>query len=390
MNLPLPEPLAREQSDLLTAALRNRIANAGGWISFADYMDAVLYTPGTGYYSGSAIKFGAPGDFVTAPEISTLFGQTLAQQVAQILEFLPNSSILEFGAGSGKLAADILRELDNLKCLPVSYEILDISPDLQQRQQATLNQIPRLASRIRWLISLPEQFSGVIIVNEVLDAMPTHLVVWREEGIFEQGVIWSNNTFAWQEQPLEAGELLEIARQLPPAANLSLYPNYHYVSEISLANQRFIRTLADLTQQGVILLVDYGFGQKEYYHPQRHQGTMMCHYRHHVHGDPFFLPGLQDITSHVDFSAIATSALASGLQLLGYTTQAHFLVNCGITRLLARTPADDLGKFLPLTNQVQRLVSPAEMGELFKVMALGKSIDLPLDGFAGGDLRRLL
>lgn len=391
MNLPLPESLARDHSDALKAVLRERIAHAGGWISFADYMNAILYTPGMGYYSEGAAKFGAQGDFVTAPEISPLFGQTLAQQAAQVLGRMPHGSILEFGAGSGKLAVNILRELERMNCLPAYYEIIDISPDLQQRQRVTIEQqIPHLVSRVRWLTTLPDRFDGVILANEVLDAMPVHLVVWRNKGIFERGVTWHNDVCAWQEQPLTTGELFDVAQQLPPAAGLSRNEDYLYVSEISLANRYFTQSLAELLQQGIILLVDYGFGQGEYYHPQRYQGTLMCHYRHHTHDDPFFLPGLQDITSHVDFSAVAEFALDSGLQLLGYTTQAHFLINCGITDLLARTPADDPGSFLPLANQVQRLVSPAEMGELFKVMVLGKSINIPLNGFASGDLRRLL
>jgi SAM-dependent MidA family methyltransferase len=228
------------------------------------------------------------------------------------------------------------------------------------------------------------------LANEVLDAMPVHLVVWRNKGIFERGVTCHNDIFTWQEQPLTTGELFEVAQQLPPAADLSRNEDYLYVSEISLANRYFTQSLAYLLQQGIILLVDYGFGQGEYYHPQRYQGTLMCHYRHHAHDDPFFLPGLQDLTSHVDFSAVAEFAVDSRLQLLGYTTQAHFLINCGITDLLTRTPADDPGSFLPLANQVQRLVSSAEMGELFKVMVLGKSIDIPLNGFTSGDLRRLL
>ncbi len=391
MKLPLPDPSARNHSNLLKTTVHERIINAGGWISFADYMETVLYTPGMGYYSGQAAKFGAQGDFVTAPEISSLFGQTLAQQAVQVLTQVPGGSILEFGAGSGRLAVDILHTLEELDCLPVHYDILDVSADLQQRQRTTIERhIPHLASRVRWLTSLPDRFDGLILANEVLDAMPVHLITWQRGNIFERGVAWGNHDFTWQERPLTAGELFEIARQLPPANDSYGNGDDCYISEINLSNRHFIRSLTDLLQKGVILLIDYGFGQGEYYHPQRHRGTLMCHYRHHAHDDPFFLPGLQDLTSHIDFSAIAESALESGLQLMGYTTQAHFLINCGITDLLARTPADHTGSYLPLANQVQRLVSPAEMGELFKVMALGKSIDYPLRGFISGDLSRLL
>ncbi|MCC6915732.1 SAM-dependent methyltransferase [Nitrosomonas sp.] len=390
--MPLPLPASSEQtfSDALKSALHNRIMQSGGWISFADYMESVLYTPETGYYSGGAAKFGAGGDFVTAPEMSPLFGQTLARQAAHILSAVEQGAILEFGAGSGKLAVDLLRALEELNHLPQHYYILDLSADLQQRQRTTIEQhIPHLASRVHWLSALPEQFEGLILANEVLDAMPFHLIVWQDGNIAERGVIWKDHELAWQDQPLVNQELFEIARQLPPADQ----PSPHaYISEISLANRHFIRSLASLLRRGSILLVDYGFGQSEYYHPQRYQGTLMCHYRHHAHDDPFFLPGLQDITSHADFSAIARTALDSGLELAGYTTQAHFLINCGITDLLTRTPADQPGNYLPLASQVQRLVSPAEMGELFKVIALSKGIepDTAAYGFMKGDLRRLL
>lgn len=391
MTLPLPNLSEQKYSDTLKTMLHDRIFRSGGWISFADYMEIVLYTPEAGYYSGGAAKFGAVGDFVTAPEISPLFGQTLARQVALVLQSMNHGSILEFGAGSGKLAVELLLALEALGSLPQCYNILDLSADLQQRQRTIIEQrIPHLASRVNWLSALPEQFNGLMLANEVLDAMPVHLVIWQSGSIMERGVIWENNKLAWQDKPLTEGELFDIARQLPPS-NLS-FSALPYMSEISLANRSFIRTLASVLQQGIILLVDYGFGQHEYYHAQRHQGTLMCHYRHHAHDDPFFLPGLQDITSHIDFSAIAQTATDSGLQLAGYTTQAHFLINCGITDLLTHIPADQLNNYLPLANQVQQLVSPAEMGELFKVMALSKNIDSDTvaHGFTRGDLRRLL
>lgn len=390
MPLPLPDPAEQKYSDTLKTTLREQITRSGGWISFADYMESVLYTPETGYYNGGAAKFGAGGDFVTAPEMSPLFGQTLARQAAQILNAVDQGSILEFGAGSGKLAVDLLRALEELDHLPQHYYILDLSADLQQRQRTTIEQhIPHLVSRVHWLSDLPEQFEGLILANEVLDAMPLHLVAWQDSSIAERGVIWKDHGLAWQDRPQANQELFEIARQLPPAGQPS---SHAYVSEISLANRYFIRSLASLLLRGGILLIDYGFGQSEYYHPQRYQGTLMCHYRHHAHDDPFFLPGLQDITGHVDFSAVARTALDSGLELAGYTTQAHFLINCGITDLLTRTPADQPGCYLPLVSQVQRLVSPAEMGELFKVMVLSKGIepDTAAYGFTRGDLRRLL
>ncbi|MXS85436.1 class I SAM-dependent methyltransferase [Nitrosomonas sp. HPC101] len=390
MALPLPDPSEQKYSDALKTILHERITRSGGWISFADYMETVLYTPRLGYYSGGAAKFGAAGDFVTAPEISPLFGETLAQYAAHILKPIKQGSILELGAGSGKLAVDLLHTLAQLDCLPQHYYILDLSADLQQRQRTTIEQrIPHLASRVSWLSALPEQFEGLILANEVLDAMPVHLAVWQNGSIAERGVLWEDQGLAWQDRILAEGELFDTAWQLPPTDRPSPLP---YLSEISLANRHFIRSLATLLQRGTILLIDYGFGQSEYYHPQRHQGTLMCHYRHHAHDDPFFLPGLQDITSHVDFSAIAQTALDSGLQLTGYTTQTHFLINCGITDLLARTPADQPDDYLPQVSQVQRLISPAEMGELFKIIVLSKNIDgdTAAYGFMRGDLRRLL
>lgn len=391
MALPQPTSAEQQYSDTLKTILRDQISQAGGWLSFADYMETVLYTPTIGYYSGGAAKFGAQGDFVTAPEISPLFGQTLARQVATVLQTMQNGAILEFGAGSGKLAVALLQTLEMLGALPEYYNILDLSADLQQRQRTLFEQhIPHLAARIRWLTTLPDRFTGVIIANEVLDAMPVHLISWKDNHILERGVIWQNQQLSWQEQPLTTGELFTIAQQLPPAEQARYAHDYN--SEISLANRHFMRSIADSLQQGMILLVDYGFGQNEYYHAQRSQGTLMCHYRHYAHGDPFFLPGLQDITSHVDFSAVAQTAQEADLRLTGYTTQAHFLINCGITDLLADTPADHTDHYFPLANQVQQLVSPAEMGELFKVMALSKGVDIHAAtlGFARGDLRRLL
>ncbi len=390
MTLPPPDPLARAHSEALITLLQERINHADHWLSFADYVQTVLYEPGMGYYSAGMTKFGASGDFVTAPELSPLFGQTVAQQVAQILAEIPDGSILELGAGSGKLMVDMLRMLEQLGQLPVHYDILEVSTELQQRQKTMIEQhLPHLREQVRWLTALPERFEGVIVANEVLDATPVHLVVWQQGDLFEQGVSWDDHALNWQTRPLINATLREIARQLPPAGNSSA-KNERYLSEISLASRGLVHSLAESLQRGVLLLIDYGFGEREYYHPQRCQGTLMCHYRHHAHGDPFYLPGLQDITAHVDFTAVAETALAGGLQLQGYTTQAHFLINCGITDLLARAPTDQPSNYLPLANQVQRLVSPAEMGELFKVMALSKALDLPLQGFSRGDLQRLL
>lgn len=385
----LPQPTREwlQHSQHLHNHIVNKIHESRGWISFAHFMELALYTPGLGYYSGNNTKFGFNGDFVTAPEISVLFGKTLARQAMQLFRQVNKASILEFGAGSGKLALDLLMELEQFNQLPDQYLILEISAELQQRQRALFETYaPQFLDRITWLAQLPNQFSGFIIANEVLDAMPTHLVVWQKEILQERGVSVSQQALSWVDKPLSHDELITIANQLSAHIEKDEPDFVNYLSEISLANRYFIRSLSEILQTGLILLIDYGFGQREYYHPQRSMGTVMCHYRHYAHDDPFYLPGLQDITSHVDFSAIAQIASENNLQLLGYTNQAHFLINCGITELLSNVAVADTFKYLPLSNQLQRLVSPAEMGELFKVIALGKGLNETPIGFTRGSL----
>ena len=388
-SLPIPNEAALQHSHAVQELIRTEIAAVGGWIPFARYMELALYAPGMGYYSGGAAKFGGTGDFVTAPEISPLFGKTVARQAAQVLDLMGDKSgdILEFGAGTGMLALDMLLELEKLEHLPERYLILEVSAELRQRQRELFEKhAPHLSARIDWLDHLPARFNGLVLANEVLDAMPVHLVVWRDSGLLERGVTWNGTAFEWSERSLTDGELFTAARAL----KLRVDPGKDYISEINLAARGFMRSLASVLQQGAIVLIDYGFGHSEYYHPQRDQGTLMCHYRHHAHDDPFYLPGLQDITSHVDFSAVAEVAINAGLELRGYTTQAHFLINCGVTEILAQTPAENASAYLPLANQLQKLVSPAEMGELFKVIAFGKNIHQPLAGFVSGDKSRLL
>ncbi|MBL8500356.1 MAG: SAM-dependent methyltransferase [Nitrosomonas sp.] len=388
--MPPPSEIALAHSRSVQVMIREKILAANNWISFEHYMNLALYAPGMGYYSSGATKLGSAGDFVTAPEISPLFGRTLAQQLWQISQHFTRFNILEFGAGSGKLARDILLELEKSAALPEKYYILEVSADLRERQQSRLKQeIPHLADRIEWLEQLPDQFTGVVLANEVLDAMPVHIVKWHADTVLERGVTWQNDQFAWQDRPIPDAELQAIAGQLTAEISPDNQP-IDYVSEINLAAVHFMRSLTSTLQQGIILLIDYGFGRSEYYHPQRNQGTLMCHYRHHAHDDPFYLPGLQDITSHIDFSAITQAGQSGGLVLLGYTTQAYFLLNCGITGILAQTSAEDTSHYLPQSGQVQKLVSPAEMGELFKVIAFGKNFFEPLSGFNTGDMSRLL
>jgi SAM-dependent MidA family methyltransferase len=381
-TLPTPSPEAAQHSARLCDVIRRDIAGHGGWIPFARYMELALYAPGLGYYTAGAHKLGAAGDFVTAPELSPLFGRTLARQAAEIMaSSAPH--ILELGAGSGKLAADMLSELERLGSLPGSYAILEVSADLRARQQALLKtRLPHLLERIHWLDALPEKFSGAVVANEVLDALPVHLVHWRDSALTERGVAIGDSGFIWQERAINDAALLHAAQQIAVPDD--------YVGEICLAAHGLVNSLSGCLEQGALLFIDYGFGAREFYHPQRSSGTLMCHYRHHAHDDPFFLPGLQDITAHVNFTGIAECGIDAGLELLGYTSQAFFLLNCGITELIKDTSPENLRDYLPLSAQLQKLTSPAEMGELFKVMVLGRGITGPLCGFARGDLMRTL
>jgi SAM-dependent MidA family methyltransferase len=377
-----PSTDALAHSRALVELIAAEVAQSGGWIGFDRYMELALYAPGLGYYAGGAAKFGGAGDFVTAPEISRLFGQTLSRQVAEVLA-ATGGDVLELGAGSGRMAADLLQGLAELGQLPQCYRILEVSGDLAARQKQRLEQLDAgFTSRIVWIERVPISFRGVILANEVLDALPTHLVRWREDGLFERGVSRRGDVFVWEDRPLSDPALIVQGQRLRPPPP--------YVSEISLAAPALVRTLAEALEHGVLLFVDYGFGEREYYHPQRDRGTLMCHFRHHAHDDPFFVPGLQDITSHVDFSAVTRAGTEAGLDPLGYTTQAQFLINLGITDLMARIPAGDAAAYLPLAAQAQKLLSPAEMGELFKVIAFGRGVQIPLQGFRSGDKSRLL
>ncbi len=380
--LPAPSPEALAHSRRVVAHLLSLIDDADGWIPFSRYMEAALYEAGLGYYAAGAAKFGAAGDFVTAPEITPLFGRTLAHAIAPVLAET-GGELLELGAGSGRLAADLLGELARLGALPARYAILEVSADLRERQAATIRrEWPELAGRVEWLDALPEHFSGVVLGNEVLDALPVELVHWTESGPQLRGVVRAGEAFGWQDRPI--GDPLLRAR----AAALDLVPGY--VSEINLAADALIASLGRMLERGLIVMIDYGFGAAEYYHPQRHMGTLRVHYRHHALDDPFHLPGLADLTAHVDFSAVARAGRAAGLTLAGYTSQAAFLLNSGLTELLTQTPPADAAAWLPQANAVQRLVSPAEMGELFKLIGFSRGEVPPLAGFARGDRRHSL
>jgi len=384
-HLPAPDADAAAHSARLTQLIAGEIGQAGGWLGFARYMELALHAPGLGYYSAGARKFGPDGDFVTAPELGPLFARTLARQAAQVVR-ATGGDILELGAGSGRLACDLIAELAALDCLPRRYRILETSAELKARQAALLQQeLPQLAACVEWLDALPASFTGFAFGNEVLDAMPVHVIRARADGIAELGVAFDGEKFSWSARPAQ-GAVLMAAQAL----NLPDNENEDYTTEIGLAAQAFVRTLATRLEHGVALFIDYGFPAREYYHAQRNQGTLICHYRQHAHDDPFALVGLQDITAHVDFSAIARAGVESGLELLGYCGQARFLINSGITGFLEKIPAENVKAYLPSSTEANKLLSPAEMGELFKVIAMGKNFAEPLMGFSSGDRRQAL
>jgi SAM-dependent MidA family methyltransferase len=379
--LPTPSADALEASTMLSVRIGSRIRERGGWIPFSEFMQHCLYEPGLGYYAGGSTKLGAEGDFVTAPEISELFGRTLAHQVSEVLR-QSAFTVTEFGAGSGRLAGQLLAELNRLDLPAVRYRIVEVSANLRARQEIHLRQAaPDWFEQIEWLDRLPDDLSGVLIANEVLDAMPVELVTKSEEGWRVRGVSQdAMGQFAFADRPPSAQLASSIEAYIPQPSLLS--PGY--TTELGLIAQGFVATVCERIRAGAFFLVDYGFPRHEFYHPQRHEGTLMSHYRHFAHSQVLERVGLQDVTAHVDFSAIAAAGTGTGALLLGYTSQANFLMNCGIADLILGQP-ENAGDWLRQTNAVQRLVSEAEMGELFKVLALGRGIEMPLMGFVRGD-----
>jgi SAM-dependent MidA family methyltransferase len=390
-SLPLPSADALAASDSLAIRVGDAIDAAGGWIGFDRYMALALYAPGLGYYSGGAHKFGHDSrdgsDFVTAPELTPFFARTLARQFAPLIG--PDTpDVLEFGAGTGRLAADLLLALEAESALPQRYAIVELSGALRQRQQATLaERAPHLAGRVQWLDALPEHFAGVIVGNEVLDAMPVRLFArldgrWHERGV-ARSVAGDDSTaahaFRYADRPL--------APDAVPYALHAVPGEHDVVTETHEEAEGFMRAVGAMLARGAAFFIDYGFPASEYYHPQRAGGTLMCHYRHHAHPDPFLYPGLQDITAHVNFSGIAHAAVDTGLAVAGFASQARFLMGAGITDLLMTLDPADARSFLPAANAVQKLLSEAEMGELFKVIALTRGLDdeAPLAAFARGD-----
>ena len=385
-SIDLPAPTAAEQqhSAELAAVIRAAIDAAGGAIPFSRYMELCLYTPGLGYYSAGQRKFGAAGDFVTAPELSPLFGRCIAHSCAAVLAET-GGSVLEFGAGSGRLAVDLLGELARLQCLPEHYFILERSAELRQRQQQLLlRERPELFGRLTWLDTLPDPgMCGVVLANEVLDAMACERWRWDGERSEQYFVVQDGQGFAWQTRDCADSELAAVIARY--ASKYRLPPGYE--SEYNAAVAPWLNGIAASMDAGLILLIDYGYPRHEYLHPQRSSGTLQCHYRQRAHNDVFFYPGLQDITAHVDFTGVAEAASAAGLQVAGYTTQAHFLLDCGLDRLLQAAGSTDTANYLQQAQQAKTLILPGEMGERFQCMGLTRGIDIEIPGFRGHDMR---
>jgi SAM-dependent MidA family methyltransferase len=371
-------------SAALLARIRAEIEQQRGWLSFERFMEMALYEPGLGYYSAGARKLGADGDFVTAPEISPLFSRCLARQCAQVLSEVESGDILELGAGSGIMAADILLELQSLQCLPNHYYILEVSADLRERQHATLTEkAPALLERVEWLGALPKDLVGVVLANEVLDALPVQRFCKRGEQINAVGV-------TWQLGQLELSEVRANALLTDAVKAIESYISYElpdgYCSEINLRLQPWIKGIADSLKRGVILMIDYGLPRAQYYSVERNQGTLLCHFRHRFHDDVLVNLGLQDIGAWVDFTAVVEAAVDNDCSVMGYTTQAHFLMSCGIEDLLADLASKGLESRLQVGKQAMVLVLPNEMGERFKVIGLGKDWESSLMGFSMRDM----
>jgi SAM-dependent MidA family methyltransferase len=369
--------------------LAGQIAAGAGWLSFERFMDIALYAPGLGYYSAGAHKLGAGGDFTTAPEVSRLFGACIARQCAEILSALGKGDILEIGAGSGRLAADILLRLETLGQLPGRYCILDLSADLRERQRRYFARYlpPRLQERVHWLDRPPgESFDGLILANEVLDALPVTRFRWYADRVEELGVVIGDGGFAWGARPASPA-VTEACRRLSKAGGGW---DEGYVSEYCPRLTAWTHAVTQSLRTGAALWFDYGLPRSQYYLPERHEGTLLCHFQHRAHGDPLLYPGLQDITAWVDYTLLAEASRAAGFTLSGFTTQGYFLAGLGVDHEMQIMAAGDDTQFARLANQARQLMLPGEMGERFKAMAWLRGLDLPLAGFALQDLRHTL
>ena len=378
--LPVPDAAARAHSARVRTAIADAISARGGFLPLRDYIEIALYAPGLGYYAAGAHKLGPAGDFTTAPELSPLFGAAVAAQVGAILEASAGREIVEIGAGSGRLAVDLLRELDRLGAPPSRYAIVETSPDLKARQRdAIARDLPAWRDRVAWLDVPPPTIDGAVLMNEVLDAIPPHVVariggIWHERGV----AIGRDGELSLADRaPADPGLVAVAQRRFPPEGD--------YASEINLAAEALVEDLGRRLAAGAIVAIDYGFPRREYYHPERSDGTLMAHYRHRATADPFVWPGLADLTAHVDFTAVAEAGERAGLGVAGYASQAAFLINCGILDRLAATGDPMSPAYLREAGAVQKLLSPSEMGELFKVIALERGEAIRWPGFAAGD-----
>ena len=373
-SLPQPDAVSAAHSARCADYIRERIRDAGGSISFAEFMHYALYAPGLGYYSAGTRKFGAGGDFVTAPEISPLFGRVVAKHCAPVLRAIRGGSVLEFGAGSGRLALEVLRTLAELDVLPAEYRIMEVSADLRERQQRLLREaLPGLAGRIRWLDRLPETHRGVVIANEVLDALPVERFMRRSGGVYQLRVCEEGGEFVFVDEPAPA----VLANAVAAIENDigGRFPD-HYRSEVSLAAPAWIADVAQTLEHGMAMLFDYGVSRREYYAADRGEGWLRCHFRHRVHSDPLILPGIQDLTAWVDFSAIADAAVSAGLEILGYLSQAQFLLAAGIDAELNDFAEMPIESQLQTAAQIKMLTLPGEMGENVKCLCLARG-DIP-------------
>jgi len=392
-TLPIPDEFALKLSESLQEKIRLAIINNGGSISFEQYMQMALYEPGLGYYSAGSSKFGEQGDFVTAPEISPLFSRCIARQCQQVLSEISSSDIFELGPGTGTMAIDIMRELKRNNSLPETYYLLELSADLRQRQQLNIkNVIPQLEERFVWLDRLPEEkIKGVILANEVIDAMPvTRIVIDSEIEEYAVACDFGANDqirFQWVKKGIDQKLKSEIQVMFDTLRESVPTP---YTTEINYNIKPWLNSLNDVLDQGLILISDYGYPRQEYFHPQRHTGTLVCHYRHHAHDDPFLYPGLQDITASVDFTTVAEAAADAGLHVAGFTTQAHFLIACGLDQFIPESETDDAVERSKMVHQVAKLTMPGEMGEIFKFIGLTKELDIQLCGFGFIDQRSRL
>lgn len=384
--LPEPDDSSKNWSQMLCAKIEEQCDQSGGAIPFSQFMQMALYAPGFGYYSSDLRKFGAEGDFITAPEVSPLFAQCIARQLADVLLAMSEPKVMEFGAGSGVMAADMLLELEQLDALPKQYFILELSASLKLRQQASIkDKAAHLLDRVVWLDELPsEKFKGVVVANEVLDAMPVECFKITGDTVASLQVSCRDKQLNSEYKPA-TNLVAEKVRDIESRIETTLPEGY--CSEFNPAISAWLESIATVLDQGLVLLVDYGYAAAEYYQQEREMGTMMCHYQHRAHENPLWYPGLQDITAFVDFSDVAYSAVDTGFDVSGYTSQAMFLISAGLEDLHQRQLNDDIKNQVLLSQQIKTLTMPSEMGERFKVMALTKNYDEPLRGFAMQDLR---